>query len=556
MKMVRKVLVLLMICAMMTALAACGNSGTTNSPDDSGGGTAASPSDSGGGGTSASPGNSGGGGDVAPGGSGSEKDTLSIAINSDRGTLDPRNLNAVETSLLVDHMIYETLFMYDANGQVVWVLGESYEWVEPLRLHVKIKEGITFANGSPFKSEDVLYSCYLWNNRVGEAEHVRYFNYEESVVINDYECELVYDDYSFSHLYTLSSVSIFNKATFDPDTVSTETNGTGPYIVSEYVPNSHMFLTLRDGYWGETPTIKNIEGRIITEDTQMTNAVQTGVVDIATIPTQDVEYVGTFDDYKLMTVDSSNANTLYFNVTENSIFWNNVDARKAVALAIDRDSIARIALNGYATVPRGPAPSGYSDEEARFLDRGVYGIGYDPDLAKEYAEKAGIVGETIVLVCDTSSMFVTMAEIIQQNLRDIGIEMEIWSVDQSSWLSIFFNPWESDYDMGLDPILGSLNELWAETFWTTHIYLLNSMYSKEDWPGRDRMMEIVGVIQTIPNAADRSDMVDEMIQIQTDALTYFALAQGQSFIAYNKDLQNFDNALMNMGRVQYSMLHW
>ena len=554
MKKVRKVIALLLICVLVISLAACGNGGTPASSEP-GGGTPAAPGDSGSpdaSGNSAAPGDAGG-----SGGGDSGKDTLRVAVESDRGTLDPRNLNATGVQALVDWMVYETLWIYDANGQLVMLMGESYEWVEPLRLHIKIKEGITFANGSPFTAEDVLFSCYLWNNRIGEAEHVRYFNYEESVVINDYECELVYDDYSFSHLYTLSSVAIFNKATFDPDTVSTETNGTGPYIITEYVPNSHMFLTLRDGYWGEVPTIKNIECRIIAEDTQMTNAVQTGSVDIARIPTQDVEFVGGLSDYNLMSVESADAKTLYFNVTENSIFYNNVDARKAVALAIDRESIVRIALNGYATVPRGPAPSGYSDEEARFLDMGVYGTGYDPDLAKEYAEKAGIVGKTIVLVCDTSSMFVTMAEIIQQNLRDIGVEMEIWSVDQSSWLSIFFNPWESNYDMGLDPILGSLNKLWAETFWTTHIYLLNSMYSKEeDWPGHERMMEIIGVIQTIPDAAGRSDMVYEMVQLQTEAMTYFALAQDTYYIAYSKDLKNFDDAVKNGGTVHYSWLHW
>ena len=489
-------------------------------------------------------------------GSNSTKDTLIVAISADRGTLDPRNLVATGMQTIINPLVYETLFWLDPDGNMHYVLGESVEQTDGLTIRVKVKEGIKFENGSDFTASDVLYSCYLWNNRLGEAPHVRYFNYEKSSVISEYECELVYDDYLFTIVNTLASVSIFDEQSYDQDTVSTKTNGTGPYVVSEYVPNSHMSLTLREGYWGETPAIKNIECKIIAESAQMTNAVQTGTVDVAAISVQDVSFVETLDDYNIFSIVANNANTLYYNVTENSIFYDNVDARMAVAYAINREAIANIALGGYGIVPNLPAPNGYLDEEERFLNIGPY-AGRNIELAKEYAEKGGIVGKKITLICDTSQIFVTIAELIQQNLEEIGVEMEIWSVDQASWLATFFDPWQSPYDMGLDPILNHAAYLLAGSFFQTHIYLINSMYGTETaWPGHDRMMELVGQVQQINELEDRREMVNEMIQIQTSAMTYFALAQQTNFTAYNKDLKNFDNAIQRGGNIFYRLLSW
>ena len=495
-------------------------------------------------------------GDIDSGSNSSAKDTLTIGIEYDRGTVDPRNLVSSGMQNIVNTHVYETLFYYDPDNTIQYVLAESVEQIDGLTIRVKVKEGIVFPNGSDLTASDVVYSCYLWNNRLGEAAYVRHFNYEKSSVISEYECEIVYDDYLFSHMTTLSNVSIFDQETFDPDKASAETNGTGPYIIADYVPNSHMSLTLREDYWGDSPMIKNLECKIIAESAQMTNAVQTGTVDIAAVSVQDVGFIETLDDYNVYSIVNNSTNTLYFNVTENSIFYDNVDARMAVTYAIDREAIVNLALSGHGSVPRLPAPNGYLDEEPQFLDIGPYS-GQNLDLAKEYAEKAGIVGETIVVICDTSQRFVTIAELIQQNLREIGVEMEIWSVDQASWLSTFFDPWQSPYDMGLDPILYSYDYLIAGTFFQSHVYLINSMYEKEtSWPEHDRMMEIVGQVQQYDTIEERREMVDEMIRIQTSAMTYFTLAQHTNFTAYNKDLKNFEGALKRGGVINYRLLNW
>ena len=545
MKELRKLIALLLICASMISLVACGKS-STNTGNEPGGETSTAPSDSG---STDSGGNASGGGSV--------KDTLSIALASDRSTLDPRNLVGAETMYIINYMVYETLWIFNTSNELIPVLAESVDFVEPLRWRIKVRDDVTFANGSKFTASDVLFSLHLWQNRTGEAPAVRGYNEELSSVISEYECELIFDEHNLGFQYSVGNVSIFDEETFNQDNVTFETNGTGPYVITEYTANSHLFLELRDDYWGEMPSMKKIECRILSEDTQITNALQTGTVDIATVPTQDVDFVKTLSDFNVKDIPAQFSRGLIFNVTENSIFYDNTDARMAVAIAIDRPSIIRIAYNNHASVPRAPGSVGLSDMEERFMDMGAYGIGYNPELAEEYAEKAGIIGKTVRLVCDTSTEFTTVAEIIQQNLRDIGVDCEIKQVDQASWLAVFFDPWEAGYDMALDGFIGSPSGTLAQAYWGENIDLINAMFMKEDnWPGHARTMEILDFIMSIPLAADRSDLVYELTELNTAAVTWLCIADPMTYTAYNKDLMNFDGSQRLGGSVYYSKLHW
>ena len=125
--------------------------------------------------------------------------------------------------------------------------------------------------------------------------------------------------------------------------------------------------------------------------------MQIGTVDIAQIPYQDIEFVQGLDGLPFI-CSTAMTRTLFFNPSEQSVFYHNPDARKAVALAIDSQAIADISYSGFADVSRLPVAVANVDVEDSYLDLGVYGIGYNPELAREYAEKAGIVGKKILLI--------------------------------------------------------------------------------------------------------------------------------------------------------------
>ena len=539
---IRKLTALLLACTMIIALAACGqNSSSNNNQSEST--------------TSGSNSNNSAGNSSTNDGSATKKDTLSIAISVDRGTLDPRNTQAADIDGGL-RMIYQNLWDWDENSERIWVLATGVEEVEPTRWIVNIREGVTFSNGNPLTASDVVFSLNLWNNRPGETPLIRLFDYENSRVIDDYTCELAFSEYNAVYQNTLTNCYIFDQESFDPDTSAQVAIGTGPYVVSEYVVNSHLFLTARDDYWGETPAIKNLEFRVLAEATQRVNALQIGTVDISSITPQDVEFVKSFPEYDTSSRTSSSISCIFFNVVEGTLFHKNTDARYAVAHAIDVDAIIRIAYNGLATRARMPGSMANTDIEDRMLDLGIYdGNSYNPELAREYAEKAGLVGKEIRLITDPNPQRVMIAELLQQNLREIGVELSIRQIDQAAWVSSFFDPYTADWDIGID-FMGTPNLLLARAYEDTLMRWLGGAYEIEEWPGRDRAKELYMGIMAIPNPADRSERLYELNQILVDALIWYSYCDTQTFLTYNKGLKDFAQARNRNGVVNYALLDW
>ena len=81
-------------------------------------------------------------------------------------------------------------------------------------------------------------------------------------------------------------------------------------MVTDYVVNSHLKVEARDDYWGKAPGIKNIEFYVINEDAQVINALDTGEIDLASIPLSEIEYVESLG-YDVVIANVANDVTLF-----------------------------------------------------------------------------------------------------------------------------------------------------------------------------------------------------------------------------------------------------
>jgi peptide/nickel transport system substrate-binding protein len=131
------------------------------------------------------------------------------------------------------------------------------------------------------------------------------------------------------------------------------TNGTGPYMLKEWVEGDHVTLEANPNYWGEAPKAKTLIVRWATEAASRLQELQAGTVD-------GIDNVGT-DDFKTVEGDPNLAlkprealNILYLGLNVDVAPWDNEKVRQAIAIGIDR---ARIADNFY--------PSG--SEAAKFF---------------------------------------------------------------------------------------------------------------------------------------------------------------------------------------------
>ena len=545
----KKLFALLLVITMVFALFACAGK-NNNGTSDTTGNTA---------------GNNTGSSDVPDAGdadSGEEnttnnttaKDTLTVAFTQDRGTLDPLYMVGWDTMNAM-RMIYEPLWEFDAQGNQIWLLATSIDILEPTKWHIHLREGVTFENGNPFTAEDALFSMYIANNRLGEPPYMSEYDSENSKVVDEYTLEVVYSEFAIDLVTRYGSLYMYDAESYDFETVSTTPNGTGPYTLDEYVINSHLNLTLRDSYWREMPKIRNLHFRILTEDTQRVNAVQIGAADISSIPFQDVDFVQTLPGVTVDLFPQNMTSTLYMNTsTTRDVFRDNTDARRAVAYAIDRQAILDIAFSGYGILSRLPLAQSANDVEDRFMDLGIYAHpnnGYDPELAKELAISSGLVDKEILLINNGGAANVTACELIQANLKDIGVTVNVQNLDPGSWLTIVFD--ETQFDMALDFTVG---DTMASNYRSWATYHVGGAFTRSPWPGSERFLSLIDGIMAVSDPQELSNMYMELTEIHLNAMIWYTMVDTVAAAAYNSDIVGYKEAQRTLGAVIYSELSW
>jgi peptide/nickel transport system substrate-binding protein len=265
----------------------------------------------------------------------------------------------------VARMFAEPLFDNDANMEKVWMLATGIDEVSSEKWIIHLREGVTFSNGNPFTAADVMFTLnYLANDPMGFM-YIPTFDLANSKIIDDYTIEIAIVGYQITQIDALTMLYIFDEESFDPDTYAMNPVGTGPYVVTEYVINSHVNMTANENYWGDVPKIKNLQFKVLNEDSQRINALEAGSVDVSAIPISDIEYIDSLPDFSLATVMSGLCDNVVFNLSENSVFQN-LDARLAVSHAIDRDAIVRLVYEGHAKVTDYPVSMSAKDYEGRF----------------------------------------------------------------------------------------------------------------------------------------------------------------------------------------------
>jgi ABC-type transport system substrate-binding protein len=206
--------------------------------------------------------------------------------------------------------------------------------------------------------------------------------------------------------------------------------GTGPFRFVKFDRVSNILeLESHEDYWEGAPKIKRLQVKTITDANALQAELQSGRVDLAPNPTNFS--ADTFNSLKnnpnlqVIQFNGSNVRYIGFNVTVSPV--NNVKLRQAIAYAIDRERIVNELLGGQAKVAHSILP-----EECWAYDAQIK-YSYDSNKAKQLLQEAGYKGEVIKLKIAAGSTAVSQyAQVIQQSLKEVGINIEIEPLDNST----------------------------------------------------------------------------------------------------------------------------
>jgi len=195
-------------------------------------------------------------------------------------------------------------------------------------------------------------------------------------------------------------------------------------MVDSYEFGNYTKLVAFEDSWRGAPNAKSFTFRYIPEDSARLIALQNGEVDICAEPAT-IE-LGTIEDdpnLDLVQYDGGSLTYLAFNTQKTPA--DNEDLRKAIAYAIDLDTIIAVAAEGHGK----KATSFWGWSEYGYVDLG----GYERDLdkAKEYLAKAYPSGGATLDISVSGAERKTIAELMQSQLKDIGITVNIVELDSA-----------------------------------------------------------------------------------------------------------------------------
>lgn len=420
--------------------------------------------------TAALTGCSGAGGGGSTGADGGEK-AITVAINSETGTMDPAGSIAL-TYLAYSVSALDELLTFDENGEIEYRAAESYEVNEDSTVWTfYLREGALWSDGTPVTSADFLNTITRALDPASGSGYANYlFPIENAEAIYNGEAEMdtlgveTPDDHTLTFrlaepcvyfldllrlpVYTPSCERYADSPDSGWDTDPETSLANGPFCLTEYVPDQYFVLEKNENYWDkERIHLDRITYRFFDDTQSMANAYQAGEVDVATsLPSTVMELYDGQDD--LLVTDLIATRYIYFNLNVEPL--DDVRVREAINLAINREELCQIV--GTDTEPTYNLIAKYmKDKETGeyFVDGAEQPFEENVERARELLAEAGYPnGEgfpTLTYSYPTLEMDSDTAQVIQEQLKEnlnINIELNAQEL-QSNYSSRY----AGDFDM-------------------------------------------------------------------------------------------------------------
>lgn len=389
------------------------------------------------------------GGDQASAGVPKPGGTLTVVLDGEIDTIDPHKSVTIVGAQVWPN-IFESLVKQTANLDAVEpLLAASWEQPDDVTYIFKLNQGVKFHNGKDFKAEDVKYSFdRVMDEATGASRRPDFLPVQSVEILDDYTVKFTLSTPYGPFLSKLENLAIMpSNQTTDP---AQDPIGTGPFKFKEWITGQSITLDKNTEYWqAGLPYLDSVVYRPIAEPSTRIVELQTGNVDVLNaVPAKDVATLESDANVVIHRNAGVTRDHLGFNMAS-PMFKDNPNLRKAIAWAIDRQTIADSILYGLASPAQVAIPTSHWAYNPAV--EGAYG--FDLEKAKEYYAMADPKPtEIVVKVSPTYPDQPKMAELMQPALKEIGIDLKIEQLEWSTWIDTVVV--QGDYDMEIVLISG------------------------------------------------------------------------------------------------------
>jgi len=349
--------------------------------------------------------------------------------------------------------IYETLFSYDPDMNLIPELATGFEQVGDKEYRIKLREGVKFHDGNALNADAVVNSLQRVldpansrNKEYGFIESVTKYN-DSAITIKTRE--------PFAPLIaslTDPLVSIISPAEEDLNKTPV---GTGPFNFDSYEKGVRLTVVRNDDYWGDKALIDGAVINYVGDPLTRSLQLQGGDVDITRgVPQTEVQKL---EDSGIEVMDKETLRNYFMYVNTRKAPLSDVKVRQALNYAINRQELVDTALEGIGGVP---AKGVFPDSLPWSDNADMEGYAYDPKKAKELLAEAGISdtdgdgfldyqGQPLNLTIKTYTKRAELkpsAEVVAVQLQSLGIKAQV-EILESGALSADLK--DGNYDLAL-----------------------------------------------------------------------------------------------------------
>lgn len=462
--------------------------------------------------------------DLGAGGSGN----LVAAIAGEPDQLDPQKTTAYFSFEVLEN-VFDTLVAPDENLEMRPALAESWETSpDGLTWTFRLRDGVTWHDGSPFTADDVVYSYRrIMDEKLANVDK---FSAVTDVSAPDPSTVVISVKQPTPNLLTnlggFKGMAIVQRENVESGEIATRPVGTGPFSFESQKSGDSINLKANPDYWGGAPKIDGVTFRFISQPSTALSALQAGEVDWTdSVPTQRVDQLASDDSVNLSQIPSNDY--WYLALNEAREPWSDPRVRQAIAYGIDRDAIVQSTSYGTAVGNQLAIPEG----NPWYTPYDTYS--YDIEKAKSLLAQAGASPRTLdMLVTSEYPETVTAAQVIADNLKPLGITVNIRTVDFATWLD---EQNKGNFDMLMMGWLGNIDP--DDFYYAQHHTDGSSNAQKFSNPDVDRLLD-TGRIE-IDRDKRKADYA-EAATIIADQVSYIYLYNPSVIQAWSTGLSGYD----------------
>ncbi len=347
---------------------------------------------------------------------------VTVALDQTPDNLDPRiGQNAASQHL--DALIFNSLVRKNEKSELVPDVAVGWDIPDPTTYIFHLRNDVRFHDGRPLTSKDVRFTFRsILDGAVRTTKAGHPYNLITDIDTPDAYTVIFKLRESFApFLWNLANGVIGIIPEGSPSDFNRRPIGSGPFQFVRHIQDQEVVLQRNESYFGNKTGVSTLIFKIIPEEVVMALELRKGSVDLAinVLAPDMVEVLKR--DGRLKVTQSPGTNYQYFAFNLTDPTFSDVRVRQAFAYGIDRESIIKYLWRNQARPAVGILPP---NNWAYTPD--VKSYAYDPERARALLRESGHEHLTFTFRLNNDNATTSqLAAIFQQQLREIGVTMEI-----------------------------------------------------------------------------------------------------------------------------------